>query len=81
MHDTFDYGGLAMLRDPLFIVVVIAVFGVLAILMVGISGFAKGGDFNRKHANRIMRYRIYAQAVAIALVLLFVFIRRMGGAG
>ena len=48
-------------------------------LMIGIGGFGKGGDFNRKHANRIMRYRIIGQAVAIGLILLFVALR--GGAG
>ncbi|WP_036556773.1 twin transmembrane helix small protein [Actibacterium ureilyticum] len=69
-----------MLQDPLFIIVAIATLAVLAILMVGIGGFAKGGDFNRKHANRIMRYRILAQAIAIALILVYVFFRRMGGA-
>ncbi|MDJ0629739.1 MAG: twin transmembrane helix small protein [Rhodobacter sp.] len=68
-----------MLQDPLFILVAVAVLIVLGILMVGIGGFAKGGDFNRKHANRIMRYRIAAQAVAVVLILLFVFFRRMGG--
>ena len=68
-----------MKDDPLFIIVVIAVFVVLAILMVGIGGFAKGGDFNRKHANRIMRYRIYAQAFAVVLIIAFVLIRRSGG--
>ena len=70
-----------MLSDPLFIIVAIAVLAVLAILMFGIGGFARGGDFNRKHANRVMRWRIIAQAVAIVLVLLFVWIRRMGGGG
>lgn len=69
-----------MLSDPLFIVAAIACIGVLIILLIGIGGFAKGGDFNRKHANRLMRYRIYAQAVAVALILLFVLVRRMGGA-
>ena len=67
-----------MLNDPLFIVVACAVLLVLFILLTGIGGFAKGGDFNRKHANRIMRYRIYAQAVAVALILVFVFFRRGG---
>lgn len=67
-----------MIQDPLFIVVAIAVLIVLAILLTGIGGFAKGGEFNKKHANRIMRYRIYAQAVAVALILLFVFIRGKG---
>ncbi len=68
-----------MLSDPLFILVAIAVLIVLLVLLTGIGGFAKGGDFNRKHANRIMRYRIYAQAVAIILILIFVYVRRSGG--
>ena len=68
-----------MLNDPLFIIVAIAVLTVLVILMIGIGGFARGGEFNRKHANRLMRYRIYAQAVAIAVILAYVALRRMGG--
>lgn len=68
-----------MLQDPLFILVAIAVLVVLVILLIGIGGFARGGEFNRKHANRIMRYRIAAQAVAVLLILAFVFFRRMGG--
>ncbi|RLJ40781.1 hypoxia induced protein [Litoreibacter meonggei] len=69
-----------MADDPLFIVVAVACIAVLIILLIGIGGFAKGGDFNRKHANRIMRYRIAAQFVAVILILIFVFFRRMGGA-
>lgn len=68
-----------MLRDPLFIVVTLACLLVLAILLIGIGGFARGGDFNRKHANRIMRYRIYAQGAAVALILVYVTIRQMRG--
>ena len=67
-----------MFQDPLFGVMILAVGAVLVILMIGIGGFAKGGDFNRKHANRIMRYRIVAQFVAVCLVLLFVYIRSRG---
>jgi uncharacterized membrane protein affecting hemolysin expression len=67
-----------MTKDPLFLVAAFACFAVLVILMIGIGGFAKGGDFNRKHANRIMRYRIIAQAIAVALILLFVILRRGG---
>ena len=68
-----------MTRVPLFLIAALACLVVLVVLMTGIGGFAKGGDFNRKHANRIMRYRIIAQAVAIGLILLFVALR--GGAG
>lgn len=59
---------------PLLIIVMIAVGAVALILVTGIGGFARGGEFNRKHANRIMRWRIIAQAIAIALILLYVTI-------
>ena len=68
-----------MLDDPLFIVVAIALLVVVVILLTGIGGFAKGGEFNRRNANKIMRYRIVAQFVAILLILAFVAFRRMGG--
>ncbi|MFT6225189.1 MAG: hypothetical protein ACJA1F_003051 [Paracoccaceae bacterium] len=64
--------------DPLFIVVVIAALIVAGILLVGIAGFGKGGDFNRKHANKLMRYRLAAQFVAIILIMVFVTLQRGG---
>jgi uncharacterized BrkB/YihY/UPF0761 family membrane protein len=64
-----------MASDPLFILVAISVLIVLGILLMGIGTFGKGGDFNRKHANKIMRWRIIAQAIAIALILLYVYLR------
>lgn len=65
--------------DPLFFVVAAAMGVVVVILLLGIGGFAKGGEFNRKHANRLMRYRIAAQFFAVVLILLFVLIRQSGG--
>ena len=67
-----------MFRDPLFLLVVAAVGITALILLTGIGGFAKGGNFNRKYANKVMRARIVAQAVAIALILLYVYLRRGG---
>lgn len=67
-----------MFRDPLFLLVVVAVVSVAIILLIGIGGFARGGDFNKKHANRVMRWRIYTQAVAVALILFFVWYRSGG---
>ena len=66
-----------MLQDPLFILVAVACLAVVVILMIGIGGFAKGDDFNRRNANKIMRWRIIAQAVAVLVILLFVAFRRM----
>ena len=68
-----------MTRDPLFFVVAFACLAVLVILMIGIGGFAKGGEFNRNHSNRLMRYRIIAQAVAVILIVGFAYFRSQGG--
>lgn len=68
-----------MFDDPLLVVAVAACLVVLAILMIGVGGFARGGDFNKKHANRIMRWRIYAQAGAVAIILLYVSLRGVIG--
>lgn len=68
-----------MADDPFFWLVAVAVLIVLGILLLGIGGFGKGGDFNRKYANKIMRWRIGAQFVAVLLILLYVFLRRQGG--
>lgn len=64
-----------MLQDPLFIVIAIAMLFVVGVLLFGIGAFAKGGDFNRKYANKAMRMRIIAQFVAVLLILAFVWLR------
>ena len=63
-----------MSQDPLFILIIISMAVVLIILMVGIGGFGKGGEFNRKYANKIMRLRILAQFLAVAIILLSVYL-------
>lgn len=68
-----------LLRDPLFLFAAFACLVVLIVLTIGIGGFAKGGEFNRKHANRLMRYRIIAQAVAVILIVLFAYLHQRGG--
>ena len=68
-----------LLKDPLFIVAAIACLVVLIVLTIGIGGFAKGGEFNRKHANRLMRYRIIGQAVAVILIAVFAYFYKKGG--
>jgi hypothetical protein len=67
-----------MTRDPLFILAAIACLAVVAILLVGIGGFARGGDFNRKYANKIMRLRLLAQFIAVILIVVFVWLAGRG---
>lgn len=64
-----------MLNDPLFIVIAIVMLAVVGVLLFGIGSFAKGGEFNKKYANKAMRWRIIAQFIAVALILLFVWLR------
>ena len=68
-----------MFDDPLFIVILIAVAAVVIVLMMGLGGFAGGGAFNKKHSNRLMRYRIIAQFIAVLLIIGYVWLR--GGMG
>ncbi len=68
-----------MFSDPIFIFGILACFAVLIILMIGIGSFAKGGEFNRKHSNRLMRYRIIAQAFAVIVIVGWAYLRSKGG--
>jgi hypothetical protein len=64
------------LGSPLFFLVIVACLAVLIVLMVGVGGFSQGGEFNKKYANKIMRLRIILQALAIILILFFVYIKK-----
>ena len=61
---------------PIF--VIIACLLVVIVLMIGLGGFAFGGTFNKKYANKIMRLRILLQAIAILLIIFFVYFSRGG---
>lgn len=62
-----------MAGDPLFILVVLSMAAVAVILMIGIGGFGRGGEFNRKYANKLMQLRVAAQFVAVIIILAFVY--------
>ena len=64
------------MENPLFLLVVLACLAVLIVLMIGVGGFSRGGNFNRKYANKIMRLRIILQAIAIMLIILFVYFKK-----
>ncbi|NDE91044.1 MAG: twin transmembrane helix small protein [Alphaproteobacteria bacterium] len=45
----------------------IAMAAVLAVLIMGLISMVKGGEFNRKYGNRLMRWRVGLQALALVL--------------
>lgn len=66
------------MSEVLFYTAVVACLVVLAVLAFGIFSFARGGAFNRKYANKIMRLRILTQAIAVVLILAAVLTAQMG---
>ena len=67
-----------MFSDPLLVFAAIACFVVLGILLFGIGTFAKGGEFDKRNANKIMRWRLGVQFVAVVLIVAFAWLRSKG---
>ena len=51
------------------IILTVALGAVVAILFWGIFTMARGGAYNVKNSNRLMRYRIIFQAAALLIIL------------
>ena len=66
------------MNDPLFILATIVCLIVLVILMIGIGVYSKGGEISRKYSNKLMRYRIIAQALAVVAIVLFAWAKSRG---
>ncbi len=53
---------------------------VAGILGWGVLTMARGGTYNVKNSNRIMRYRIIFQALALVVILVLMWLRKDGNA-
>jgi hypothetical protein len=49
-------------------IILTAIFAVatLVTLLVGIFSMARGSDFNKRHGNRLMRFRVIFQGLTVA---------------
>ncbi len=59
--------------------IVIALVVTLAVLLVGIIAMLRGGEFNARYGNKLMRARIAMQALAVGLMFSLYLIHRAGG--
>ncbi|MEZ5823476.1 MAG: twin transmembrane helix small protein [Geminicoccaceae bacterium] len=50
----------------------IAMLATLAVLVIGLFSFFRGGSFNEKYGNVLMRARVGFQFLALAVVLLMI---------
>ena len=51
---------------------------VLAVVLFGVLTFGRGGEFNRKWSNKIMRLRLVTQAIAVILIMTTVLLAQAG---
>ncbi len=65
-----------MLSDPLFILVILAGLSTLAVLVLGLLSFAKSGEFHKRNANKIMRWRVGLQFLTVALFMTWIYFTR-----
>ena len=56
------------------IILFLALAIVAAILGWGVPTMARGGEYNVKNSNRIMRYRIIFQAIALVVILVLIWL-------
>ena len=52
-----------------YLLIPISLLAVLAVLGTGLYAMFKGGDFNRKYSNKLMRLRITLQYIAIVNIM------------
>lgn len=50
------------------IVLVVLLIAVVAVLLIGVVAMARGGAFNTKYGNKLMRARVALQALAIVVL-------------
>ena len=62
------------------IILVASLVIVAGILGWGVMTMARGGTYNVKNSNRIMRYRIIFQALALIVILILMWLRKDGNA-
>lgn len=53
-----------------FICIALAMCSVAAVLGLGIFSMARGGEFNKKHGNKLMRARVVLQGITLLLLFL-----------
>jgi len=54
--------------------VFIVLIAVLIVLLIGIISMLKGGEFNKRWSNKLMRARVALQGLAVILILLTAYL-------
>ncbi len=62
---------------PNIFLILLTIFMVLTLasLLVGVFSMGKGGDFNKRNSNKLMRYRVMFQIGAVVSFVLYMLTR------
>ncbi len=58
------------------IILAVALAALVIVLLAGLVAMARGGEFNRKHGNKLMRWRVALQGSAILLFMLVMWLSK-----
>jgi hypothetical protein len=53
------------------VAIIVGLLAVLGVLLAGVVSMLRGGEWNRKHGNQLMRWRVILQFATVMLLLLF----------
>ena len=65
---------LGILNIILPYIIYIVLFSVLVVLIIGVIAMLKGGDFNKRWGNKLMRARVALQGLAVILILVTAYL-------
>jgi hypothetical protein len=58
-------------------IILLVALGLVAVILAwGVLTMARGGEYNVKNSNRIMRYRIIFQAIALLVIMVLIWMRQ-----
>ena len=58
-------------------IILLVALGLVAVILAwGVLTMARGGEYNVNNSNRIMRYRIIFQAIALLVIMVLIWMRQ-----
>lgn len=58
----------------LLILIIIGIIITGSIMILGVATMSMGGDFNKKHGNKLMQGRVLSQFITLILVVLYLLL-------
>ncbi len=78
LSNAADLPYIARMSSVLTVLLVLALAATAIVLVVGIFSMARGGEFNRRQSNNLMRLRVGFQVLALVLFGILLFLTGKG---